>query len=104
MFDEEKGLPLVLPTADVVDVPPRNVIQFLVGRDGAVEVQRGESVHSQFLRPDEVERLWRLEAAQNSHLVALVRTDPDAPYRNMIRVLDALRGAGAKRISLQVRE
>ncbi len=104
VFDEEKGLPLVLPTADVVDVPPRNVMQFLVGRDGVVEVQRGESVHSQFLRPDEVERIWRWEAARNSHLVALVRTDADAPYGSMIQVLDALQGAGAKRISLQVRE
>lgn len=104
VFDEEKGLPLVLPTSEVVDVSPNNVIHFLVGRDGVVEVRRGETAYSQFLRPEQVDEIWRFEAASNPRLIASVRTDPDAPYGNMIRVLDALQGAGAERISLQMRQ
>jgi len=33
-----------------------------------------------------------------------VKTDPEAPYRHMINVLDELQGAGAERISLQILE
>lgn len=101
VFDEEKGLSLVLPTSEA-DVSPRNVVQFLVKPDGVVEVRRGESDQVQLIHAGEVERIWRQEAAQNEKLIAAVQTDPDAPYRNMIRVLDGLHSGGAERISLQM--
>lgn len=91
----------MLPTSEA-EVSPRNVLQFLVRPDGVVEVRRGESDQVQPIRADDVERVWRLEAAQNDKLVAAVQTDPDAPYRNMIRVLDGLQAGGAERISLQM--
>jgi len=101
VFDEEKGLALVLPTSEA-EVSARNVVQFLVRPDGVVEVRRGESDQVQRIHPDEVQRVWQLEAAQNDKLVAAVQTDPEAPYRNMIRVLDGLQSGGAERISLQM--
>jgi biopolymer transport protein ExbD len=40
----------------------------------------------------------------NPNLIAAVKTDPDAPYKFMVDVLDALHSANAERISLQVLE
>jgi biopolymer transport protein ExbD len=56
------------------------------------------------MRPAEIEGLWRQEVAANPNLIAAVKTDPDAPYKDMIAVVDALHMAKADRISLQVLE
>jgi biopolymer transport protein ExbD len=37
-------------------------------------------------------------------MIAAVKTHPDAPYKYMVDVLDALHMAGAERISLQLFE
>jgi biopolymer transport protein ExbD len=42
--------------------------------------------------------------ASNPNLIAAVKTHPDAPYRMMVEVLDALKLANAERISLQILE
>jgi len=42
--------------------------------------------------------------ASNPNLIAGVKTHPDAPYKFMIDVLDALQTAGADKISLQLLE
>ena len=101
VFDEERGLPLVLPDAEVVDVPPANVLHLLIGADGGVDVRRGDAVHGEMVTAATVASIWRLEFARNENLIAGVKTHPDASYRNMIDVLDALQTAGATRISLQ---
>jgi biopolymer transport protein ExbD len=56
------------------------------------------------MRAQEVEGLWRQEVATNPNLIAAVKTHPDAPYRFMMDVLDALHSANAERISLQILE
>jgi len=105
VFDEEKGLSIVLPEPQQeVEVSQKNVLHLVVRPDGIVEVKRGESPSIQTAAPTEVEAIWRLEFAQNPNLIAAVRTHPDAPYRNMIAVLDQLHKAGADKISLQILE
>jgi biopolymer transport protein ExbD len=52
----------------------------------------------------EIGSIWRLEYSQNENLIAAVKTDPAAPYKNMVAVLDQLQQANAQRISLQVLE
>jgi biopolymer transport protein ExbD len=52
----------------------------------------------------EIEALWRDGVAQNPNLIAAVKTHPDAPYKFMVDVLDALHQANAERISLQLLE
>ena len=102
VFDEEKGLPIVLPVpGEPVAVPPANLLQLTVRPDGVVEVRRGASPRVQEARADDIAALWRAEGATNPHLVAAVLTHPDAPYRLMVDVLDALQTAGATRVSLQ---
>ncbi len=105
VFDEEKGLSIVLPEPqETVEVSQKNILHLIVRADGIVEVKRGESPSVQPVRASEVEMIWRTEVALNENLIAAVKTYPDAPYRNMVAVLDQLHKAGADRISLQIME
>lgn len=103
VFDEEKGLEIVLPEAESeVAVSQKNVVHLMVQADGLVQVKRGESVQVQTLRSQEIASIWRQAAASNPNLIAAVKTAPTAPYRYMVDVLDQLRLAGADKISLQL--
>lgn len=105
VFDEERGLSIVLPEAqNEVEVSPKNILFLLVQPDGVVNIQRGENPQIQQARASEVSAIWRQELANNPNLIAAVKTAPNAPYRFMIDVLDQLQSAGADKISLQVLE
>jgi biopolymer transport protein ExbD len=102
VFDEEKGLQMVLPEQSVEQpVPPKNLLFLLVHPEGGVEVKRGESPHTTWVESGAVGALWRMESRQNPRLVAAVQTHPAARYEQMVDVLDALKANGATRISLQ---
>lgn len=102
VFNEEKGLPIVLPEqAEEQEVSPKNIIFFIVQPDGRVVVRRGESEQEQTVSYDQVEGILRQELAQNDKLIAAIKTHPEAPYRHMVNVLDEVKLAGAERISLQ---
>ncbi len=105
VFPKDKGLAIVLPEeAEEVEVNQKNILHLVIQPNGTVEVKRGESTDIQTVRPEEVEGIWRQDIASNPNLIAAVKTHPDAPYRFMIDVLDALQTAGADKISLQVLE
>jgi len=102
VFNEEKGLPIVLPEqSEEQDVSPKNLIFFIVQSDGRVIVRRGESEQEQTVSYNQVEGILRAELAQNPNLIAAIQTDPRAAYRHMVNVLDEVKLAGAERISLQ---
>ena len=104
-FPKDKGLQIVLPEqAEEVEVSQKNVLHVIVNPNGTVTIKRGESQQEQVVRPDDVENIWRLDVAQNPILIAAVKTHPDAPYRYMVDVLDALQAAGSTRISLELLE
>jgi biopolymer transport protein ExbD len=105
VFPKDKGLAIVLPQeAEEVEVSQKNILHLVVLPSGTVDVRRGESEEVQNVQPDAVESIWRQEFASNPNLIAGVKTHPDASYRFMIDVLDALQSAGAERISLQLLE
>jgi biopolymer transport protein ExbD len=105
VFPKDKGLAIVLPEeAEEVAVSQKNILHLIVQPNGFVTVKRGESQQEQQMRAQEVEGLWRQEVAANPNLIAAVKTHPDAPYRFMVDVLDALHSANAERISLQILE
>jgi biopolymer transport protein ExbD len=105
VFNEEKGLPIVLPEeSEVQDVSAKNIIFFIVRADGAVIVRRGESQQEQVIPYTQIESILRTELAANENLIAAIKTDPAAPYKHMINVLDEVKLAGADRISLQMLE
>jgi biopolymer transport protein ExbD len=104
-FPKDKGLAIVLPeSGETVEVSQKNILHIIVSTTGSVTIRRGESQQEQVVRPDDVEAIWRQDVAQNENLIAAVKTDPNAPYRFMVDVLDALQSAGAERISLQILE
>jgi len=105
VFDEEKGLSIVLPeAAETVEVSQKNILHLVIQENGVIRVKRGESPQEQMVQANEISSIWRLDVAQNENLIAAVKTAPNAPYRLMIDVLDALQSAGANKISLQILE
>lgn len=105
VFEEAKGLPIVLPEPEAtVTVEPGDLLHIVIRPDGAIEVRLGDEPSGRVVQPSEIAAVWRAEAARNARLVAAVRTDPATPYRFMIDVLDELQGAGAERISLELLE
>lgn len=104
-FPKDKGLAIVLPEpGETAEVSQRNILHLLIQPNGVVEVKRGENQQVQQMRAAEIEGLWRQEVSANENLIAAVKTHPDAPYKFMIDVLDALHSANAERISLQILE
>jgi biopolymer transport protein ExbD len=105
VFNEERGLPIVLPEqAEEQEVSPKNLLFLIVRPDGSVVVRRGESEQEQVVSYREVDLILRQELAANPNLIAALQTDPDAAYRHMINVLDEVKISGAERISLQMLE
>ena len=105
VFPKDKGLAIVLPEeSDVVEVNQKNLLFLLIQANGTVVVRRGESQQEQRISAADVEGIWRSDVASNPNLIAAVKTHPDAPYKFMVDVLDALQTAGADKISLQVLE
>ena len=103
VFNEEKGLPIVLPEEkEEQEVSPKNILFLIIQPDGSVVVRRGESEQEQIVGYRQVEGILRQELAANENLIAAIKTDPTAPYRHMINVLDEVKKAGAERISLQM--
>lgn len=106
VFEDEKGLPIVLPEreAEQVEVSQKNIIHFLIQEDGSVRIKRGESTAEQIVAAGEIEAIMRQEIGQNPEIIAAVKTAPEAPYRYMVSVLDELQQAASQRISLQLWE
>ncbi len=105
VFNEEKGLPIVLPEqTEEQEVSAKNLLFLLVQPDGSVVVKRGESEQEQVVHHRQVEGILRQELAANPNLIAAIKTDPAAAYRHMVNVLDEVKLAGAERISLQMLE
>jgi biopolymer transport protein ExbD len=104
-FPKDKGLAIVLPEqGEEAQVSQRNILHLIIQPTGIVDIRRGEATQIQQMRPQEIEGLWRQEVTANPNLIAAVKTHPDAAYRYMIDVLDALHAANAERISLQILE
>ena len=104
-FPKDKGLAIVLPEqGEDVQVSQRNILHIIIQPNGIVEVKRGESPQIQQTSPDGIEAIWRQDVSSNENLIAAVKTHPDAAYKFMVDVLDALHTAGAERISLQLLE
>ena len=104
-FPKDKGLAIVLPEqAKEQEVSQKNVLHIIINPSGTVTIRRGESQQEQTVGPADVEQIWRQDVAQNPKLIAAVKTHPDAAYRFMVDVLDALQAASSTRISLQMLE
>ncbi len=104
-FPKDRGLAIVLPEeGGEVQIAAQNILHIIIQPNGLVQIKRGESQQVQTTPASGVEAIWRQDVSENPNLIAAVKTHPQAPYRYMVDVLDALHTAGAERISLQLFE
>jgi biopolymer transport protein ExbD len=104
VFNEEKGLELLLPEAkaDEVQISQKNMLHIIVQNNGMVVLRKGKNPEEQPVDVDGLSERMRQEISMNPKIIAAVKTVPDAKYYQMIAVLDELRDAEANRISLQM--
>ncbi len=104
-FPKDKGLSVVLSEpGEEAQVSQKNILHLIVQPNGIIEVKRGESQQVQQMPARGIEGLWRQEVSANPNMIAAVKTHPEASYKYMMDVLDALHSANAERISLQILE
>jgi len=104
VFNEEKGLELLLPEAkaEEVQVSQKNMLHIIVQDNGMVMLRKGKNPEEAPISVDGLAERMRQEISMNPLIIAAVKTVPDARYYHMIAVLDELREAEAGRISLQM--
>ena len=97
IFALEMGIPLILPGKESTDVKVKrkNIVVVQAHANGSIVVDK-EPITMRDLRPMIEERL-----AANDKLVVVIETHPDAEYGLMVDILDELKLARARRISLK---
>jgi len=96
-FAVEEGIPLVLPgrSAAVARLKESDVLEIRAGRDGRVQAAGVD------IGIDGVRTLVERRLAASPDLVVVLVTDPDAEYGLMVEVLDEIKLARCRRISLK---
>lgn len=97
-FAVEQGLPMALPgqQSKSVKLSKDNVLVLQAYDNGSI-VARGSGP----VAMEDLKRFIENKLEQNSKLVVVIETHPDAEYGIMIDILDELRLANAQRISLR---
>jgi biopolymer transport protein ExbD len=95
-IDTEKGLDLVLPPPGdtEINIPKRNLTNILVNAEGQVLMD------NEIVEIAEISRIVKDKIINNPLMVISLKTDKETQYRDYIRVLDQLKKAEAKKISL----
>ena len=94
-FTSDKGISLLLPAeGQVKTVPKKNILNILINDYGEVLLQ-GEPIQIPYIQ-NEVKR--RIQ--ENPNLIVSLKTGKKTKYEVFIAVMDQLKMADAKRISL----
>ena len=97
IFALEQGIPLVLPgkTSSNVKVKREGILGIEAHANGSIVVEK-DIVQIADIRP-----LIQRKMAENEKLIVVIESHPDSDYGVMIDILDELRLANARRISLK---
>lgn len=99
IFAEEQGLIMILPGPkkddDVVKVPESNVATIRVDYDNSLTIDK-KSVEL-----NQVKNLVEARILANDKTVVVLETHPDAHYGKMVAVLDELKLANARKLTLK---
>jgi biopolymer transport protein ExbD len=95
-IDAEKGLDLVLPPAqsEELKMAPENIVNLLINAAGNV------AIDNQIVEIRDITRIIKERLQANPILVVSVKTDKLTKYDVYLDVIDKLKKAEAKRISL----
>ena len=102
-FLEEKGLGLLLPEPSAEEqeqlrIPKKNMMYFIVHDQNNIIMKHKDDEIP--MAVSEIRGFVRSSLEENSNLILSLKPAPNAPYGAMIDVLDELRAAEARRISL----
>ena len=97
IFALEEGIPLILPGKQSKDVKVKrkDILVVQAHANGAITIDK-DLVGLRQIRPF-IER----KLAENEKLIVVIETHPDSEYGLMVDILDELRLANARRISLK---
>lgn len=91
----DKGIDLVLPPeGDVKPIPMKNIMNILVNDNGDILIDEEPRLVNQ------VKDIVKDRVAKNDKLIVSVKTTRATPYRVFIAVLDQLKQADARKISI----
>lgn len=97
IFALEEGIPLVLPgqQSTSVKVKRDNILVIEAHANGSIVIDK------QVVPISQIKSTVEMKLATNDKLVVVIETHPDSEYGLMIDILDELRLADARRISLK---
>ena len=90
-----------VPSAGTVSAPPAEAIVIEVKADGKYAIRPASTPASRPVTDLELHRAIQEALAANREQPFLVAADSKLPYQKVIDVLEAARGAGVSKISLQ---
>ncbi|MCI0494784.1 biopolymer transporter ExbD [candidate division KSB1 bacterium] len=94
-IDVDKGLSLVLPPkGETKEVSKKNILNILINAEGKVMVDDA------IMEISMLKTVIQNKLAENPNLILSVKTDANTNYRDYVRVLDQLKQANAKKISI----
>lgn len=94
-IDTEKGLDLILPDiGGETKVPKKNITNLLINATGQVLLD------NEVVEVSDISRIIKDKIFKNELLIVSVKTDKETKYETYIKVIDQLKKAEAKRISL----
>jgi biopolymer transport protein ExbD len=95
-IDTEKGLDLVLPPPndEEVKIPKKNIANLFINANGLAMLD------NEIIEVNEIQRIVKDKLFENPLLIVSLKTHQESKYEVYIKVLDQLKRADAKRISL----
>lgn len=94
-IDVDRGIGLTLPPkGETTEVRKENIANLLINAQGEVLLD------NEPIEIPQIESAIRQKLRQNDKLIVSVKTDRDTEYKVYVQVLDQLKLAGAKRISI----
>ncbi len=101
MFAREKGLSMLLPEKnEEVKIASRNIMQVLVSPQGKILLEEDDGTIRQYEVKDIRDAIEKALRRTDDSISIAIKVSPQAPYSAMIDVLDEVKMANAKRISL----
>jgi biopolymer transport protein ExbD len=92
-----RGIPVTLPKAETVESAKEQAVFITIDKLGRVFVDKALVARNELL-----DRLKREQTAV-PEATAIISADGDAPYRGFVGVLDKVRLAGFKKVSIEAR-
>ncbi len=94
-IDVDKGIGLVLPPkGEIKAVAKKNILNLLINQEGKVMIE------TEIVDIPMIKGIIQRKLTENPNLIISVKTDNQTIYRDYVRVLDQLKQAQAKRISI----